>query len=114
MIDNQRYLEESGCASVCINSCKVPTQEFFARDMGIPLSMEPDYDTFECKYGPAPSSAVCQWMSYAMGHAHRKVEKTCFIELSTSVSAAKAVIADCLLCLVFGGSTPCTKAKHKP
>jgi hypothetical protein len=28
-----RYLEEAGCASICINSCKVPTQEFFAKDM---------------------------------------------------------------------------------
>ena len=34
-----RYLEETGCASICINSCKLPTQEFFARDMGLPLTM---------------------------------------------------------------------------
>lgn len=34
-----RYLEETGCASVCINSCKLPTQRFFAEDMGLPLTM---------------------------------------------------------------------------
>ena len=34
-----RYLEETGCASICINSCKLPTQEFFAQDMGLPLTM---------------------------------------------------------------------------
>ena len=34
-----RYLEETGCASVCINSCKLPTQAFFAQDMGLPLTM---------------------------------------------------------------------------
>lgn len=56
LIERCRFLEESGCASVCINTCKVPTQDFFIRDMGIPLSMEPDYDTFECrfKFGKMP------------------------------------------------------------
>ena len=41
---------------MCINTCKVPTQDFFIKDMGIPVSMEPDYETFECrfKFGKAP------------------------------------------------------------
>jgi hypothetical protein len=36
--------------------CQVPTQDFFIKDMGIPLSMEPDYETFECrfKFGKVP------------------------------------------------------------
>jgi hypothetical protein len=56
LVERCRYLEEAGCASVCINSCKVPTQEFFARDMGLPLTMEPNYDDFSCqfKFGAAP------------------------------------------------------------
>ena len=29
-----RFLEESKCASVCVNACKVPTQAFFNDDMG--------------------------------------------------------------------------------
>lgn len=41
-----RYLEESGCASVCLNSCKFPTQRFFMEDMGLPLTMTPNYDDF--------------------------------------------------------------------
>ncbi|KAJ1472893.1 hypothetical protein T484DRAFT_1557659, partial [Baffinella frigidus] len=55
-VERCRFLEESGCASVCINTCKVPTQEFFVKDMGIPLTMEPDYETFACKFsfGKAP------------------------------------------------------------
>ena len=28
-VERCRVLEESGCASVCINSCKVPTQVLF-------------------------------------------------------------------------------------
>lgn len=26
LVERCRYLEEAGCASICINSCKVPTQ----------------------------------------------------------------------------------------
>lgn len=53
-----RYLEESGCASVCINSCKVPTQEFFEKDMGLPLLMTPNYEDFSCQFsfGRTPPS----------------------------------------------------------
>lgn len=46
-----RYLEESGpCVSVCVNSCKIPTQEFFAKDMGLPLEMVPNYDDYSCQF----------------------------------------------------------------
>lgn len=41
-----RYLEETGCASVCLNSCKFPTQRFFMEGMGLPLTMTPNYDDF--------------------------------------------------------------------
>jgi hypothetical protein len=26
LVERCRYLEEAGCASICLNSCKVPTQ----------------------------------------------------------------------------------------
>lgn len=57
LVKRCRFLEESGCASVCVNSCKIPTQKFFAQDMGLPLTMTPDYDTFECQFsfGLTPS-----------------------------------------------------------
>jgi hypothetical protein len=59
LVKRCRYLEETGCVGVCINSCKVPTQEFFEKDMGLPLTMEPNYETFECQFSfgktpPAP------------------------------------------------------------
>ena len=50
LVKRCRYLEDTGCASICINSCKVPTQEFFMQDMGLPLTMEPNYETFECQF----------------------------------------------------------------
>ncbi|GBF91530.1 hypothetical protein Rsub_04270 [Raphidocelis subcapitata] len=50
LVERCRYLEEAGCASICINSCKVPTQEFFEKDMGLPLTMTPNYDDFSCQF----------------------------------------------------------------
>jgi hypothetical protein len=50
LVKRCRFLEESGCASVCVNSCKLPTQLFFIEDMGLPLTMEPDYETYECQF----------------------------------------------------------------
>lgn len=50
LVKRCRYLEESGCVGICINSCKIPTQEFFEKDMGLPLTMDPNYETFECQF----------------------------------------------------------------
>jgi len=45
-----RYLEEAGCTSICVNSCKVPTQAFFAQEMGLPLTMTPNYEDYSCQF----------------------------------------------------------------
>jgi hypothetical protein len=50
LVKRCRFLEESGCASVCVNACKIPTQTFFIEDMGLPLTMTPDYETYECQF----------------------------------------------------------------
>lgn len=50
LVKRCRFLEEAGCASVCVNSCKIPTQTFFLDKMGLPLTMEPNYETFECQF----------------------------------------------------------------
>lgn len=50
LVKRCRFLEEAGCASVCVNVCQVPTQAFFLENMGLPLQMSPDYDTFECEF----------------------------------------------------------------
>jgi hypothetical protein len=36
-----RYLEASGCVGMCVNVCKVPTQDFFTKEFGLPLTMNP-------------------------------------------------------------------------
>jgi len=50
LVKRCRFLEESQCASVCVNCCKIPTQNFFLQEMGLPLTMTPDYETFECQF----------------------------------------------------------------
>jgi len=51
-----RYLENSGCTGMCVNMCKVPTQKFFTETFGLPLTMNPDFETLECEmiFGQAP------------------------------------------------------------
>lgn len=58
LVERCRYLEEAGCASICINSCKVPTQEFFQENMGLMLTMTPNYEDYSCQFsfGQAPLS----------------------------------------------------------
>lgn len=53
-----RFLEESACASVCVNACKMPTQAFFSEDMGVPVRIVPDYETLGCEFqfGVFPST----------------------------------------------------------
>ena len=45
-----------GCASVCLNVCKLPTQAFFNDEVGLAVTLQPDYETFECRfvYGKTP------------------------------------------------------------
>jgi hypothetical protein len=51
-----RYLESSNCVGMCINMCKLPTQDFFTRDFGIPLTMVPDFEDYSCEmvFGQIP------------------------------------------------------------
>ena len=56
-IEKCRYLAESGCVGMCVNMCKVPTQEFFTKKFGIPLTMTPNFEDLSCKmiFGQIPS-----------------------------------------------------------
>lgn len=57
-IDRCRYLEESACAGICLHSCKTATEEYFVKNMHLPLHVDPNYDDFSCKFHfgiPPPS-----------------------------------------------------------
>ncbi|KAG0590005.1 hypothetical protein KC19_1G063300 [Ceratodon purpureus] len=51
-----RYLENSGCVGMCVNMCKIPTQDFFTNEFGLPLTMTPNFEDMSCEmfYGQAP------------------------------------------------------------
>lgn len=53
-----RYLENSGCVGMCVNMCKFPTQDFFTREFGLPLTMIPNFEDMSCEmvYGQVPPS----------------------------------------------------------
>lgn len=86
LVKRCRYLEEAACASVCINSCKVPTQEFFQRHMGLPLEMKPNYEDFSCQFSfgktPPPEAQDAAFST------------PCFQKCPTAQRAAAALAAD--------------------
>ncbi|GMI04864.1 hypothetical protein TrVE_jg13380 [Triparma verrucosa] len=45
-----RYLEATKCASICVNTCKLPTQQFFNEDMGVKMRIVPDYESYGCRF----------------------------------------------------------------
>lgn len=51
-----RYLENSGCVGMCVNMCKIPTQDFFTNEFGLPLTMNPNFEDMSCDmiYGQVP------------------------------------------------------------
>lgn len=55
-IQKCRYLEASGCVGMCVNMCKLPTQDFFTKSFGIPLTMTPNFEDFSCEmvFGQMP------------------------------------------------------------
>ncbi|XP_060961124.1 beta-carotene isomerase D27, chloroplastic-like [Cannabis sativa] len=58
-VEKCKYLEESKCVGICINTCKLPTQTFFKDYMGVPLLMEPNFSDYSCqfKFGVHPPLA---------------------------------------------------------
>jgi Beta-carotene isomerase D27-like, C-terminal len=57
-IEKCRYLAASGCVGMCVNMCKVPTQDFFTQKFGIPLMMTPNFTDLSCEmvFGQMPLS----------------------------------------------------------
>ncbi len=51
-----RYLAESKCVGMCVNLCKAPVQTFFTEELGMPLTMKPNFEDYSCEmiFGLAP------------------------------------------------------------
>ena len=42
------FLQQSGCKGLCLHQCKLTAQEFFADNLGLDLTVKPNFETQEC------------------------------------------------------------------
>ena len=50
VVEKCKFLQESGCKGLCLNQCKSPAQQFFAEELGLPLTVSPNFVTQECQW----------------------------------------------------------------
>ena len=50
VVEKCKFLQESGCKGLCLNICKLPTQQFFKDELGLDLSVSPNFATQECQW----------------------------------------------------------------
>jgi hypothetical protein len=50
IVEKCKFLQESGCKGLCLNQCKQPAQQFFQNELGLPLTVSPNFVTQECQW----------------------------------------------------------------
>eukprot|EP01038_Epipyxis_sp_PR26KG_P005898 gene5898-8138_t len=50
IIEKCRFLETAGCVRTCLHACKIPTQNFFKDEMGLPVFIKPNLTDYSCKF----------------------------------------------------------------
>ena len=50
VIEKCKFLQESGCKGLCLHQCKIPAQQFFKDELGLELSVIPNFATQECQW----------------------------------------------------------------
>jgi hypothetical protein len=92
-----RFLEQSGCASVCVNSCKAPSQEWLGEDFGMDLHIQPNYDDFSCQWKfnvkppPLYEDAAVMVPCFSKCPSEYKGEKDAFRQLARAKSGVGIV-----------------------
>jgi hypothetical protein len=60
VVEKCKFLQESGCKGLCLHQCKLPAQQFFQQELGLPLTVSPNFVTQECQWSfgetPLPPS----------------------------------------------------------
>ncbi|GAB5029939.1 Hypothetical protein NocV09_00200730 [Nannochloropsis oceanica] len=81
-IQRCRYLESVQCKGACASICKLPTQAFFTEDLGMPVTMTPNFDDLSCTmtFGVAPLASL----------ADPICSEGCFKECSSAIISKKA------------------------
>lgn len=50
LIRKCKFMEASGgCKGLCLNLCKVATEEYCSKELGLPVYMDPNYEDFSCR-----------------------------------------------------------------
>jgi len=49
VVEKCKFLQESNCKSMCLNSCKLPAQQLF-QELGLDLRVSPNFETQECQW----------------------------------------------------------------
>ena len=99
-IERCRVLETSGCASVCANVCKAPTQDFFTIGVGLLLTMVPDYETQSCTliFGATPPPIESDG-AYTHGCECRSVAVRDYVCISLSLSLSLSLCVCGCVCV---------------
>jgi hypothetical protein len=50
LVEKCRFLQESGCKGLCLHQCKLPAQQFFQDELGLALTVSPNFETQECQW----------------------------------------------------------------
>lgn len=50
VVEKCKFLQESGCKGLCLHQCKIPAQEFFREELGLDLTVSPNFATQECQW----------------------------------------------------------------
>jgi hypothetical protein len=80
-----RFLESAQCASVCVNTCKVPSQEWLKDDFGMNLHIQPNYDDFTCRWKFGKEAPPLM--------EDEAVMSPCFTKCPTKVKGAKDALS---------------------
>ena len=50
VVEKCKFLQESGCKGLCLHQCKLPAQQFFKDELGLSLTVSPNFVTQECQW----------------------------------------------------------------
>jgi hypothetical protein len=50
VVEKCKFLQESNCKGLCLHQCKLPAQQFFQQELGLPLTVIPNFVTQECQW----------------------------------------------------------------
>lgn len=56
VIEKCRYLDRAQCKGACLYLCKIPTEDYFRQEIGLPVYMKPNFEDKSCEifFGVSP------------------------------------------------------------